>query len=232
MARKKLESRSTEQADSGKTTSRPEGLQSFQVGQASAQTQIAVEPQEPQEPKRPRGRPGEYSEFIANEILERIADGETLTEICDSEPETYPTRQTFRRWCRNDEKLWSAYVRAREQQAESWSDQIVEIADDSSKDTKTIETQGGSYETVDKEWVERSKIRIESRKWLMARIHSKRWGEKVEQTLHGNLTTKFTLEIGDGSVAKRQQKVEMEIPRAVFDLPKPKSADEIIEENL
>lgn len=110
---------------------------------------------------------------------------------------------------------------------------MIETADDGTRDTKTIETANGSYDTIDREWVERSKLKIETRKWLMARLHAKQWGDKLEQTITGNMTTKFTLSVGDGSVQQRQEKPadELSPPRMVFDLPA-KSAQEIIEENL
>lgn len=54
-----------------------------------------------------------------------------------------------------------AYAHARRQQVESWADQLVAIADDA------------SLEANDR------RVRIDTRKWIMARLAPNRWGDKV-----------------------------------------------------
>jgi hypothetical protein len=219
MARKTIESANAPAKPPGNT----EGLQAFEVAPAS---QTAVEPHKTN--RKGAGRPEEFDRAIIDEIFSRMAEGETLTAICDSDRAKFPKRHTIKSWIAKREELSAEYARVRTLQADAWADEMIGIADDKSRDTKTIETQNGSYDVADKEWIERSKQRIETRKWLMGRLHPKQWGDKIEQTVNGNITTQFTLSVGDGSVQQRQEKPANKI---TFDLPA-KSADEIIEENL
>lgn len=201
----------------------PEGLQTFHV--APEKTQAAVEPH------KPRGRPSEFDQAVFNEIIERIAAGQTLTAICEdtNEDGRMPSRMAFRRWMRNRPDLRAAYARAREDQVECWEDEIIDIAYDRSGD-KICDSEGNEYE--DKEFVNRSRVKIDSLKWIMSKVNSRKYGDKIEQNVTGNMTTSFTLNIGDGSVRDRQPKnVAGEPKRLTIDLT-PKPAQEIIDENL
>lgn len=201
-----------------------EGPHSFSVGQTS---QVAVEP------RKGPGRPPTFDSEVFDDICNLIADGKTLLQICRIEG--MPHASTVRRWIAvGTKELRDQYARSRALGLEVLADEIVEIADDSSGDVKTIETANGSYETLDREFAERSKIRIDARKWMLSKLAAHTYGDKIEQTITANTTTRFTLSVGDGSVQQRQEKqVESSAtaPRMVFDLPA-KSAQEIIEENL
>lgn len=73
------------------------------------------------------------------------------------------------------------YVRAREDQAELMLDEIIEIADDTSADTITKEDgDGNSYEVANTEWINRSRVRIDARKWAMSKLAPKKYGDKLE----------------------------------------------------
>lgn len=121
-----------------------------------------------------------YDEELASSILERIAKGETLKAICRELGE--PAESTFRNWVINDrEGLSARYEQARHLQAESWADQIVDIVDETQYDDK--ETANGTI--ANSEWISRSRLRFEARKWLMAKLHPKVYGEKIESTLVG-----------------------------------------------
>ncbi len=64
---------------------------------------------------------------------------------------------------------------------QSWGDEIVEIADDTTLDTVTkVTPQGREYETVDHENIQRSKLRVSTRQWLMARLNPALYGDRVE----------------------------------------------------
>ncbi len=59
-------------------------------------------------------RPCEYDEAIFSELMDRLAAGETLRQICDSNPK-YPSSVTVRRWVINNVSGCSdRYTRARE----------------------------------------------------------------------------------------------------------------------
>lgn len=120
-----------------------------------------------------------FDEKIFEAICLRVANGETLAEIAK---DCGFSRAGFYKFRNADSKRVDAYARAREDQAESWADQILADAADDSKDT--IDTDEGPKQNS--EWIARSRLKVDARKWLMARLHPKMWGDKVEQTLRGD----------------------------------------------
>ena len=80
------------------------------------------------------------------------------------------------------------YARAREHQADAWVDELREIADDSSKDYIEVETPDGCIERrFDGEHVQRSKLRIDTIKWLVGKHAPRRFGEKIELAVSGTV---------------------------------------------
>lgn len=61
---------------------------------------------------------------------------------------------------------------------ECWAEDIVHIADETKHDTVMTDTG----EHADNEWINRSKLRVDTRKWLLSKLMPKKYGEKVEQT--------------------------------------------------
>src|SRR3954452_13992490 len=120
------------------------------------------------------GRPSVFSEAIAAEICERLASGESLRVICRDD--TMPGQTTVFRWLSEGrDGFREQYACAREAQADRFADEIIEIADDTSGDW--IERDG--VVVVDHEHIQRSKLRVDTRKWLMARMAPRKWGDKV-----------------------------------------------------
>lgn len=132
-----------------------------------------------------RGRPTEYTAELAVEITRRLAEGESLREICRDE--AFPAESTVRLWAVSDREGFSAhYTRAREAQLDRWSEEILEIADDSSNDWVDRQNSDGStYEVVNSEHINRSRLRVDTRKWLMSKLAPKRFGERVTTEISG-----------------------------------------------
>ena len=126
------------------------------------------------------GRPTEFSDEVADANLERIAGGESLVSVCRSDD--MPHRATVFRWIADPSRpeFRDMYARAREAQAEYMADEILEIADDSSHDVKTIERKGELVEVVDHDVVQRSKLRVDTRKWLLSKLAPRKYGDKLE----------------------------------------------------
>lgn len=74
----------------------------------------------------------------------------------------------------NNPEKEKQYARALELRSEIMADEILEIVDDSSNDT--LHTATGEKEN--KEWINRSKARVDARKWLMAKRMPKKYGDK------------------------------------------------------
>ena len=86
-----------------------------------------------------------YSADVAGVILDQLADGKTLADICQQAG--YPRAATVRRWAVDDVAGFAArYQQALELQADAWSDELVQIADgaddaDTTRDRLRIETR-------------------------------------------------------------------------------------------
>jgi hypothetical protein len=132
----------------------------------------------------PMAKPTEKQkiEDVFPEICARVASGELLTDICES---FGFTRSWFYLWLSADAARVDAYARAREQQQHAWADDIVKLADVCRVGNKVTEKGDGTVETVTADRVERTRLQIESRKWLMARLNPRAYGDKQAVELSG-----------------------------------------------
>lgn len=126
-------------------------------------------------PRPAVGRPSKYSNRIADEICERLADGESLRTICAAE--NMPNRATVFRWLAANTEFRDQYNAARDAQADALADEILDIADDSQGDTY-VDAEG--RQRVDSEAIARSRLRVDARKWIAAKLKPKAYGERQE----------------------------------------------------
>lgn len=130
-------------------------------------------------PKK-RGRPSKNTLAVTAEICRRLGEGETLRQICADAH--LPNKSSVLHWLLDDEVFRAQYARAREIQAEHQLDEILEIADDSTNDWIEREVASGRIERVlDHESVQRSKLRVDARKWAMSHTAPKKYGDRVQQ---------------------------------------------------
>lgn len=127
------------------------------------------------------GRPSDYSTETVEAICIRIADGESLRSVCRDEQ--MPDKTTVLRWLKDHEEFRTQYASAREAQADHFAEQIIEISDDSSGDVVVDEENGAVRQNA--EFVNRSRLRVDTRKWLMARMAPKKYGDKITQEVTG-----------------------------------------------
>lgn len=163
--------------------------------------------------KKERGRPSTFTRRLADEITRRMSQGETLKEICRNDG--MPPESTVRRWALDDrEGFYALYARAREMQVERWADELVEIADDGTNDWQERQVGEGRVETVpDTEHINRSRLRVDTRKWLMSKLVPRTYGDKAQVEHTGK----------DGgpiehSIEARQREAQA-LLAAVFDVP-------------
>lgn len=130
------------------------------------------------------GRPSVYSPEVASEILDRIAEGESLRSICKDE--RFPARSTINHWVIDDVDGFSIrYARAREMQAHALAEDTLEISDDGTNDwMKRNDPSNPGYD-ANGEHLQRSRLRVDARKWIAARILPKVYGDKISQEVTG-----------------------------------------------
>jgi hypothetical protein len=122
-----------------------------------------------------------YTDEIADQICDGLANARSLRSIC-CDPEM-PSQSTVFRWLADDRFLGfrERYARAREAQADAIFDEMLDIADDGSNDWMERRRDDGSVEEVlNHEHIQRSKLRIEARKWMAAKLRPKVYGDRLE----------------------------------------------------
>lgn len=133
------------------------------------------------------GRPSLYTLELVDDICHRIADGESLRQICALDG--YPDRNTVLRWLGDYPDFAAKYARAREAQADVMDDKILTTADACTPDTAAAD-----------------RVKIAAYQWRASKLAPKVYGDKV--------TTEVTGKDG-GAVAIEHTNREA-VQRAVF----------------
>lgn len=80
-----------------------------------------------------------------------------------------------------DADVGKRYAHAKLCGLERLADEIIEIADDGSGDVETrTNAQGEEYEAQNTEFTARSRLRVDSRKWLLSKLVPKRYGDRID----------------------------------------------------
>ncbi len=134
-------------------------------------------------------KPSKFNDTVTDELCTRLCEGESLKSICMDEH--MPTQGTVMRWIGESESFAQRYARARSMQAELMANEIIEIADDGTNDWMEKHNDKGEAVgwRVNGEAVQRSKLRLEARKWAAAKLLPKKYGERVEVEHSGEVAS-------------------------------------------
>ncbi len=129
-----------------------------------------------------RGRPSKYTAALAEKILARLAEGETLRAICRDEG--MPPHSTVMEWANRNAAFADQYAKAREKGYSVMADEIVDIADDGRNDTYTSDDEDGETRT-NHDVIARSRLRVDTRKWLLSKCLPKIYGDRLTSEIVG-----------------------------------------------
>jgi hypothetical protein len=133
----------------------------------------------PKLPRKKRGEPVAYSEALADKICLDIASGMSMTDAAHSNGVNnstlyfWLTREKYR------DDFYPKYMNAKKLQAELISTEIIKLSDDRSKDY-IIDDKGNKK--PDLAAVQRSRLMVESRKYLLSKMLPRVYGEKLALT--------------------------------------------------
>ena len=117
-----------------------------------------------------------YNQAIANEICNEIScSSKGIRVLCKDNP-NWPSAKTIFQWRIKHKDFGEQYARAKEHQIQSLVDEIIDIADDTSQDF--IQSEDGKLK-ANQEHINRSRLRIDTRKWLAAKLCPRLYGNKV-----------------------------------------------------
>lgn len=125
-----------------------------------------------------------YTEELAHQIVERMIDGESIRSICASPG--MPSRVTVLKWVADDHegfgKLYSAAYEAR---AHVMVEDAIEIADDARNDWMRRNAPDDEGWQFNGENVQRSRLRVDTRKWSAGKLHPRQYGDRNVTELTG-----------------------------------------------
>lgn len=130
--------------------------------------------------RRKLGRPTKYNGDLIEDICEKIANGRSLRSICAEDG--MPTTSTVCKWLIENKEFSEQYTRAREKQADYFAEEIIEIADSAEAESAAVS---------------KAKLQIDARKWAASKIAPKKYGDKVEQQITGNLAIQADVKLSD-----------------------------------
>jgi hypothetical protein len=133
------------------------------------------------------GRPSLKTPELLEEIYARLETGEPLVWICRDEH--MPSTRTVGNWENDDPDVSAGIARAREIGGDAIAAEALAIADETTGDT--IKHEDGR-ETLNGEFVARSRLRVETRLKLLAKWHPKRYGDAVNVNHSGGVSFNAT----------------------------------------
>ena len=135
---------------------------------------VTVEPQTKKEPTI--GRPSIYTEELAIDICTRLGLGESLRKICLADD--MPSLRSVMGWLTTKPDFLQQYTRAREIQAETQFDELIDIVDQPPELSHITNKEGELIEVkFDSSYVAWMKLRVDTRKWTAARMAPKKYAE-------------------------------------------------------
>jgi hypothetical protein len=146
----------------------------------------------------------EFSQEIFDKVCEQLSEGLSLRTVC-SVPEM-PSARAIYKWLRLKPELVQQYARAKEDSSDALIEDMLDIADDGSNDLMTIQKGNEEYEVENKEVTNRSKLRVDTRKWIASKLKPKKYGDVV----HNKMTD------GDGKPLQ-----------ILFNVPRPVTGDDV-----
>lgn len=138
-------------------------------------------------------KPFEFDQAAADAMCELFAMGWSLRRVIehgnDEFPDIrFPKMNTFFKWIRDNDDFEKQYARAKQEGTDAMAEELLDISDDGKNDWMEIWDKEGKNIVgwkVNGEAVQRSKLRADTRKWLMSKMKPKKYGDKIDVTSGG-----------------------------------------------
>jgi hypothetical protein len=132
------------------------------------------------------GRPTLFTPDLAQSVCIALAQGRSLRDVC--EDEGMPAESTVRLWAVEDREGFSAqYAKAREIGYHMMADELLEIADNGSNDWMERNAEENDGWQLNGEHIQRSRLRVDARKWMLSKVLPKVYGEKQQHEVSGEV---------------------------------------------
>ena len=118
-----------------------------------------------------------FTQEIADLVCETIVKSDRGIHWHSRNTPGFPKPATIYNWIEKHKSFGEQYAQAKVRQMDWIAEQIFEISDDSRNDF--IVGDDGKR-IVNQEHIQRSRLRIDTRKWVMSKLVPKKWGDKIE----------------------------------------------------
>jgi hypothetical protein len=150
---------------------------------------------------RPVGRPSSYTQEIADRICSELAEGRSLRTICKADD--MPSCVTVYAWLRIHDEFLKQYTRAKEDAADAFAEEMLDIADEASNDWMEVHDKDNPGYRLNGEHINRSRLRVDTRKWIASKLKPKKYGDKVAVGGADDLPPIQTADMTETEVARR-----------------------------
>lgn len=131
------------------------------------------------------GRPEMYTQEIATKLCSYLSHGMSLRSACRQKG--MPVTASVFNWLTRHPEFMAQYERAKQESADALVEEMLDIADDGANDWyRRMGRDGKEFDALNHEHVTRSRLRIETRKWIASKLRPRKYGEKIE--LSGGLS--------------------------------------------
>ncbi len=124
-----------------------------------------------------RGRPSKYTKALGTRICKRVANGETLREICETPG--MPCESTVRLWAVKLPDFSEEYARAREMQADAMADEALATA-----------RKGSGNPIADR-------LLVDTLKWAASKLKPRTYSDRLQVDNRGEQTLRVFVEYAD-----------------------------------
>lgn len=119
------------------------------------------------------------------EAMRRVASGRSVRSVFRDDD--MPGLSTFYEMISTDAVAAEHYARATEMRADVMADEIIEIADDGTNDYMAANDPENPGYKERGELVRRSALRVDARKWILARMAPRKYGDRQAVDVSGGL---------------------------------------------
>lgn len=106
------------------------------------------------------GRPTKFTPELGDSICSKVMAGMPLVRICAEDDMPHPA--TVYRWFRENKEFCDNYARAKEDQADYFVEDILQIADMATNETVQV-----------------ARLQVDTRKWAASKYKPKKYGDRL-----------------------------------------------------
>lgn len=131
-----------------------------------------------------QGRKTTYTTKKAKAICDALASSSiSVRELALQDD--MPCEVTIYKWLNQNEDFAKKYAHAKKSQMDYMAEEIIDISDNAANDYMLRQGRSDDKESgyvTNGEAIQRSKLRVDSRKWLMSKLNAKKYGDKTQLT--------------------------------------------------